>query len=69
MGVKILQAWTTLRARETVALGRELMGANGILVDFHVAKVNYHPSWISLSPPPLSPLLFGWMWFLISYKE
>ncbi|KAM2468205.1 hypothetical protein FF1_009903 [Malus domestica] len=28
----------TLRARETVALGRELLGGNGILSDFLVAK-------------------------------
>lgn len=33
------QAWITLRARETVALGRELLGGNGILADFLVAKV------------------------------
>ncbi|KAF5953984.1 hypothetical protein HYC85_006840 [Camellia sinensis] len=28
----------SLKARETVALGRELLGGNGILTDFHVAK-------------------------------
>ncbi|KAM1597811.1 hypothetical protein EV1_032584 [Malus domestica] len=32
------KAWITLRARETVALGRELLGGNGILSDFLVAK-------------------------------
>lgn len=32
------KAWISLRARETVALGRELMGGNGILSDFLVAK-------------------------------
>ncbi|KAJ4786406.1 Acyl-CoA dehydrogenase [Rhynchospora pubera] len=32
------KAWITLRARETVALGRELLGGNGILTDFLVAK-------------------------------
>ncbi|CAL9002819.1 hypothetical protein GBA52_019136 [Prunus armeniaca] len=32
------KAWITLRARETVALGRELLGGNGILADFLVAK-------------------------------
>ncbi|CAN4118289.1 unnamed protein product [Withania somnifera] len=32
------KSWITLRARETVALGRELLGGNGILTDFHVAK-------------------------------
>jgi len=33
------QSWITLRARETAALGRELLGGNGILADFLVAKV------------------------------
>lgn len=32
------KAWTTLRGRETVALGRELLGGNGIVADFLVAK-------------------------------
>lgn len=32
------KSWITLRARETVALGRELLGGNGILTDFLVAK-------------------------------
>lgn len=32
------KAWISLRARETVSLGRELMGGNGILSDFLVAK-------------------------------
>lgn len=32
------KAWTTNKARETVALGRELLGGNGILADFLVAK-------------------------------
>jgi len=34
----LCKAWNTLRARETVALGRELLGGNGILADFLVAK-------------------------------
>ncbi|KAG0627069.1 hypothetical protein M758_2G171500 [Ceratodon purpureus] len=34
----LCKAWNTLRARETVALGRELLGGNGILSDFLVAK-------------------------------
>ncbi|KAJ7558445.1 hypothetical protein O6H91_04G039600 [Diphasiastrum complanatum] len=34
----LAKAWNTKRARETVALGRELLGGNGILVDFLVAK-------------------------------
>ncbi|KAJ4704415.1 Acyl-coenzyme A oxidase 4, peroxisomal-like protein [Melia azedarach] len=32
------KAWITARARETLALGRELLGGNGILADFLVAK-------------------------------
>eukprot|EP00271_Cylindrocystis_brebissonii_P011502 TRINITY_DN29343_c0_g1_i1.p1 TRINITY_DN29343_c0_g1~~TRINITY_DN29343_c0_g1_i1.p1 ORF type:complete len:480 (+),score=93.08 TRINITY_DN29343_c0_g1_i1:465-1904(+) len=32
------KAWNTLRARETMALGRELLGGNGIVSDFLVAK-------------------------------
>ncbi|KAF5194609.1 Acyl-coenzyme A oxidase 4, peroxisomal, partial [Thalictrum thalictroides] len=32
------KAWITLRAREAVSLGRELLGGNGILADFLVAK-------------------------------
>ncbi|CAI8612800.1 unnamed protein product [Vicia faba] len=32
------KSWITLRARETAALGRELLGGNGVLVDFLVAK-------------------------------
>ncbi|KAG1339085.1 acyl-coenzyme A oxidase 4, peroxisomal [Cocos nucifera] len=32
------KAWTSLKARETVSLGRELLGGNGILADFLVAK-------------------------------
>ncbi|CAL5389885.1 unnamed protein product [Camellia sinensis] len=31
-------SWISLKARETVALGRELLGGNGILTDFQVAK-------------------------------
>lgn len=33
------QSWITSKARETVALGRELLGGNGILAEFLVAKV------------------------------
>ncbi|XP_058075022.1 acyl-coenzyme A oxidase 4, peroxisomal isoform X1 [Magnolia sinica] len=32
------KAWISLKARETVSLGRELLGGNGILADFLVAK-------------------------------
>ncbi|PKA67096.1 Acyl-coenzyme A oxidase 4, peroxisomal [Apostasia shenzhenica] len=32
------KAWTSKKARETVSLGRELLGGNGILADFLVAK-------------------------------
>ncbi len=34
----LVKAWTTLRARETMALGREMLGGNGVVADFHVAK-------------------------------
>lgn len=34
----VTKAWTTLRGREVVALGRELLGGNGIVGDFLVAK-------------------------------
>lgn len=34
----LVKSWTTLRARETVSLGRELLGGNGVVTDFHVAK-------------------------------
>ncbi|XVF76795.1 hypothetical protein PTKIN_Ptkin13bG0295600 [Pterospermum kingtungense] len=32
------KSWISLKTRETVALGRELLGGNGILADFLVAK-------------------------------
>ncbi|KAK8928454.1 Acyl-coenzyme A oxidase 4, peroxisomal [Platanthera zijinensis] len=32
------KAWTSKKARETVSLGRELLGGNGILADFLVGK-------------------------------
>lgn len=32
------KSWITVKARDTVALGRELLGGNGILADFLVAK-------------------------------
>lgn len=35
------KAWTTLRGRETVALGRELLGGNGIVSDFLVSPPIY----------------------------
>uniref|UniRef100_A0A0D6R4H2 Uncharacterized protein n=1 Tax=Araucaria cunninghamii TaxID=56994 RepID=A0A0D6R4H2_ARACU len=34
----LAKAWISLRARETVSLARELLGGNGILSDFLVAK-------------------------------
>lgn len=34
----LVKAWTTARGREVVALGREVLGGNGILSDFLVAK-------------------------------
>lgn len=33
------QAWNSLRGRETVALARELLGGNGVVSDFLVAKM------------------------------
>ena len=36
----IMQSWITVKAREVVSLGRELLGGNGILADFLVAKVH-----------------------------
>ncbi|KAK1355662.1 hypothetical protein POM88_048918 [Heracleum sosnowskyi] len=32
------KSWNTAKAREVVSLGRELLGGNGILADFLVAK-------------------------------
>jgi acyl-CoA oxidase len=34
----LVKAQVTLRAREAVALGRELLGGNGVVADFLVAK-------------------------------
>lgn len=34
----LVKAWTTARGREVVSLGRELLGGNGIVSDFGVAK-------------------------------
>ncbi|KAI5663421.1 hypothetical protein M9H77_22744 [Catharanthus roseus] len=34
----LAKSWISLRARETVSTGRELLGGNGILADFLVAK-------------------------------
>eukprot|EP00891_Asterochloris_glomerata_P004595 jgi/Astpho2/4595/Aster-00172 len=34
----MVKAWTTLRGREVMSLGRELLGGNGIVSDFLVAK-------------------------------
>ncbi|CAL5388747.1 unnamed protein product [Camellia sinensis] len=36
--VSLGKAWITSKGRETVSLGRELLGGNGILTDFLVAK-------------------------------
>ncbi len=33
------KAWNTLRGREVAALAREMLGGNGVLSDFQVAKV------------------------------
>ncbi|XP_020585842.1 acyl-coenzyme A oxidase 4, peroxisomal-like [Phalaenopsis equestris] len=34
----LAKAWTTKIAKETVSIGRELLGGNGLLADFYVAK-------------------------------
>ncbi|KAJ9509277.1 hypothetical protein QJQ45_001730 [Haematococcus lacustris] len=34
----LVKSWTTLRGREVMALGREILGGNGILTDFNIAK-------------------------------
>ena len=34
-----VKAWNTRTGREVMALGRELLGGNGIIADFLVAKV------------------------------
>ena len=34
----LVKAWTSLRGREVVSLGREVLGGNGIVSDFMVAK-------------------------------
>lgn len=34
----LAKAWCTLRGRECAALARELLGGNGMLTQFHVAK-------------------------------
>lgn len=36
--VSLCKAWNSLRGRECVALARELLGGNGIVADYHVAK-------------------------------
>lgn len=36
--VSSAKAWNTLRGREVVALGREVLGGNGVVTDFHIAK-------------------------------
>ncbi|KAK1549253.1 hypothetical protein Q3G72_010357 [Acer saccharum] len=34
----LAKAWISSKARETISLGRELLGGNGVLADFLVAK-------------------------------
>eukprot|EP01017_Pseudomicrothorax_dubius_P026321 TRINITY_DN2928_c0_g3_i2.p1 TRINITY_DN2928_c0_g3~~TRINITY_DN2928_c0_g3_i2.p1 ORF type:complete len:137 (+),score=38.92 TRINITY_DN2928_c0_g3_i2:66-476(+) len=36
--IALNKAWATLRGREVVALGRELLGGNGIVLDNYVIK-------------------------------
>ena len=47
------KAWTTLRGREVVSLGRELLGGNGVVSDFLV-----RPS-ASLPPTRASDIMHG----------
>jgi glutaryl-CoA dehydrogenase len=35
----LAKAFCTAKARETVAWGRELLGGNGIVADYHVGKL------------------------------
>jgi acyl-CoA oxidase len=35
----LVKAWNTLRCREVVSLGREILGGNGIVTDYSIAKV------------------------------
>ncbi len=55
------KAWTTLRGREVVALGRELLGGNGIVADFLVAKafcdMEAYYTYEGARRPPPPPLL------------
>ena len=64
-GSACTQAWNSLRGRETVALARELLGGNGVVTDFLVAKMfcdmeaiyTYAarcvcPPWLALSAAP-----------------
>ncbi|MDQ4503011.1 acyl-CoA dehydrogenase family protein [Sinomonas sp. ASV322] len=37
--VALAKAWATARARETVALGRGILGGNGIVTDYRMAKI------------------------------
>ena len=45
-----VKAWNTRTGREVVSLGRELLGGNGIVSDFLVAKVLPEPVAV-LAPP------------------
>lgn len=54
------KAWTTLRGRETVALGRELLGGNGIVSDFLVSfwtagLTGFELALLKQGVPPLIP--------------
>ena len=64
-----VKAWNTRTGREVMALGRELLGGNGIISDFLVAKVLLQPApWVLfayLGLPATSMLLrkwSSWMW-------
>eukprot|EP00455_Lapot_gusevi_P003244 TRINITY_DN1132_c0_g1_i1.p1 TRINITY_DN1132_c0_g1~~TRINITY_DN1132_c0_g1_i1.p1 ORF type:complete len:460 (-),score=108.90 TRINITY_DN1132_c0_g1_i1:103-1419(-) len=36
--ISMVKAWNSLRGREVAAWGREIMGGNGLLTDYHVGK-------------------------------
>ena len=51
----MVKAWTTLRGREVAALGRELLGGNGIVSDFLVAKAFCDlEAYYTYAMPPIS---------------
>ena len=54
-----VKAWNTRTGREVVSMGRELLGGNGIVSDFLVAKAGPLPPLLLLPPPPAR--MTGWL--------